>query len=236
MRSFFFTFAPTKSYYKMKKYIVLFCLFVIPIVAYLFFASGVNTFSILPTHKNNIEELGNWKSLNGNPIKLQNNITILGFSGTDVIKNQGNFFNLNQKIYQRYHEFDDLQFVFISPLGTEDQVKLLLSKLEVITDIKDWQFVFATPEEISSYYQKLDLKIDTLSPQFGTPNVYLIDKERNLRGRKVQNEKEYKEGYDTSLVSILSNEFLDDLKIILFEYRAAVKKNNNSSQRLHKSN
>ena len=36
---------------------------------------------------------------------------------------------------------------------------------------------------------------------------------------------EYKEGYNTISVAELSNEMLDDFKIILYEYRAALKKN-----------
>jgi hypothetical protein len=43
-------------------------------------------------------------------------------------------------------------------------------------------FLFATPQEINSYAQlKLVGKLDSNS---GTPDVYILDKERNLRGRK----------------------------------------------------
>jgi hypothetical protein len=43
---------------------------------------------------------------------------------------------------------------------------------------------------------------------------------RNLRGRKG---KDYKEGYSTFSPAELSNE-MDDFKVILYEYRAALKK------------
>ncbi len=69
-----------------------------------------------------------------------------------------------------------------------------------------------------------------LNSNFGTPNVYIIDKERNLRGRKDQ--KDYKEGYNTFHPSELSNEMLDDFKIILYEYRAALKKNKNATRQI----
>ena len=69
-----------------------------------------------------------------------------------------------------------------------------------------------------------------LEADFGTPNVFIVDKERNLRGRKDQ--KDYKEGYNTFHLSELSNEMLDDFKIILYEYRAALKKNNNASRKI----
>lgn len=213
----------------MKKNIVLFVLFVLPIVAYLFFASGINSFSTLPTITPKIPELGDWKSLNGEKITLTNKITILGFSGTEILKNRGNYFNLNEKIYQRYHDFKDLQFVVLAPLGTEDDVKGILEALGGFTDLSHWYFVFTTPEEIKKYYDQLNLK-EKLGPDFGTENVYIVDKERNLRGR--DDKEDYKEGYSTFHPAELSNEMLDDFKIILYEYRAALKKNRNATKQL----
>ena len=216
----------------MKKNIVLFCLFILPIVAYLFFASGVNTFSKLPTLTAKIPEFGNWKSLSDEKIQLQGKITILSFGGTDVLKNRGNYFNLNEKIYQRYHTFKDLQFVVLSPIGTENDVQKFRDQLAVSTEMTEWKFIFATPEEINNFYNQLHLKKDKLTANFGNNNVYLVDKERNLRGRKIDDSKEYKEGYSMFHVSELHNEMLDDFKIILYEYKAALKKNNNASKQL----
>ena len=83
----------------MKKNIVLFVLFVLPIVAYLFFASGVNSFTKIPTLTPNISDFGSWKSLRNDSIKLQNKITVLGFGGLDIQKNRGNIYTLNMKVY-----------------------------------------------------------------------------------------------------------------------------------------
>lgn len=213
----------------MKKNIVLFVLFVLPIVAYLFFASGVNSFSKLPVITPKVADLGNWESLRGEKVTLNNKITILGFSGTDILKNRGNLFNLNEKIYQRYHGFKDLQFVMVCPLGTQKDVKNILDAFDDFTDVSQWHFVFASPKEIQNYYSQLKL-VGKLDANAGTPNVYIIDKERNLRGRN--EEKEYKEGYNTFHPSELSNEMLDDFKIILYEYRAALKKNHNATKQL----
>lgn len=215
----------------MKKNIVLFVLFILPIVAYLFFASGVNSFTKLPTVTPKIPDLGNWESLGKEKVSLDNKITILGFSGTDVLKNRGNLFNLNEKIYQRYHTFKDLQFVMVCPLGTENDIKSIMDALDEFTDVSQWHFVFTTPENIKTYYEQLHLK-GKLDEFTGTPNVYIVDKERNLRGRKDQ--EEYKEGYNTFHPSELSNEMLDDFKIILYEYRAALKKNHNATKQLLK--
>ncbi|HTG65494.1 MAG TPA: hypothetical protein VL859_03880 [Flavobacterium sp.] len=213
----------------MKKNIVLFVLFILPIVAYLFFASGVNSFTKLPVITAKVADLGNWKSLKGEKVSLDKKITILGFSGTDILKNRGNLFNLNEKIYQRYHTFKDLQFVMLCPLGTEKDVESIMDAFDDFTDVSQWHFVFASPEEIQAYYKQLELKRD-LGTNGGTSYVYIVDKQRNVRGRKDQ--KEYKEGYDTFHPSELSNQMLDDFKIILYEYRAALKKNHNATKQL----
>jgi hypothetical protein len=213
----------------MKKNIVLFVLFILPIVAYLFFASGVNSFTKLPVITPKVADFGDWESLDGQKISLNGKVTVLGFSGTELLKNRGNLFNLNQKVYQRYHTFKDLQFVVICPIGTEKDAKKVIDALAAFTDVSQWHFVFASHDEINEYYNQLKL-VGKLDANLGTPNVYIVDKERNLRGRK--DNKDYKEGYNTFHPAELSNEMLDDFKVILYEYRAALKKNNNASRKI----
>ena len=213
----------------MKKNIVLFVLFILPIVAYLFFASGVNGFTKLPTITPSTADLGNWKAMDGKKVSLNGKVTILGFMGDELLKNRGNLFNLNQKIYQRYHEFKDVQFVMICPTGTEKDAKKVVDALGAFTDVAQWRFVFASTEDIKSYYSQLKL-VEKLDENSGTPKVYIIDKKRNLRGRKLV--KDGKEGYNTFHPAELSNEMLDDFKVILYEYRAALKKNNNATRKI----
>ena len=211
----------------MKKNLVLFILFIFPIVAYLFFATGVNSFMFLPTVTQNVPDLAHWKSLNGETVTLNKKITILGFAGNEIVKNKGSYFNLNQKIYNKNRDFKDFQFVMVAPIGTEDQVKEILRGLDDLTDTSKWLFVFAPTNEIQDYYDSLKLK-GKLDSHFGTPNVFIIDKKRNLRGRK--DKDEYKEGYDASSNPDLYNEMTDDVKVILAEYRLALKKNNADRQ------
>lgn len=212
----------------MKKNFVLFFLFIFPIVAYLFFASGVNSFTRLPIITKSVPEFNNWKTVDSTAIKLTNKITILGFTGTDVPGKKGNFFNLNQKIYDKYSEFKDFQVVFIAPIGTEKETEDFKNKIVKISDLSRWHYIFASPEEITKFYDQLKLK-GKLDANLGTSSVFIIDKQRNVRGRKGKVKKgdaEYREGYSTTLVSELHNEMTDDVKIILAEYRLALKQNN----------
>lgn len=218
----------------MKKNIVLFILFILPIVAYLFFATGVNSFMTLPVLTKNVNELGNWKSLNDEKVVLKDKITILGFGGNSILNQKGTYFNLNQKIYDKNKAFKDFQFVTIMPLGSEKQVEELVSKLKALNTIDNWHFVFATPSEIQKHYLSLKIK-EAIQTDLSAKKVFIIDKKLNLRGRKAKtfvgsNKDDYKEGYDAASPSDLYNEMADDVKVILAEYRLALKRNNSKRQ------
>ncbi|MGC1514710.1 MAG: hypothetical protein WA810_03985 [Maribacter sp.] len=204
----------------MKKTFVLVILFILPIVAYLFFASGVNNFGKLPQLTQNINELNF-----GNDIKFKNKITILGFLGADVELKKGNAFNLNQKIYKRFRDFNDFQFVMVLPRGTEATVKEINTELSALTNTDKWNFIFAEPKEIIRLFESLNTDL-ALDDKLGTPYVFIIDKDKNLRGRTKDEEEGTKYGFNSNSVADLNNKMEDDVKIILAEYRLALKKNN----------
>ncbi len=204
----------------MKKTLVLVALFVLPIVAYLFFASGVNSFGKLPTLTEGVMDIGSITKSE----TLKDKITILGFLGRDVEHKKGNAFNLNQKIYKRFYEFNDFQMVMVMPLGTEDKVAELKKELGNLVDIRKWKFLFADTGKIKALFNSLrtDLKLDK---NFGTPYVFIIDKDGNLRGRDKDEDEGVKYGFNTTSVADLNNKMEDDVKIILAEYRLALKRN-----------
>lgn len=215
----------------MKNKIVLISLFALPIVIYLIFSTASHNSLFLPTlSKNNSEIPQNWSSLDTSKIALKGKITVLGFVGNNVIENRGNFFNLNQKIYNKYKGFTDFQMVMVTPKGNEAKAKQIIDELAPITgEMTGWKFVFASPEEIQSFYDSYKLT-GKLDENLGTPAVIIVDKELNHRGRKGKNKKgvdEYKESYNTISAADLHNEMTDDIKIILREYRLALKKNKN---------
>ncbi|MBT8237167.1 MAG: hypothetical protein HKP24_01205 [Croceitalea sp.] len=205
----------------MKKTFVLIVLFIFPIVAYLFFASGVNNFGKLPVLTEQVNEL---EDVDDN-LSLQNKITILGFLGSDVEQRKGNAFNLNQKIYKRFHEFNDFQMVMVVPKGTENSVMELKFELGNLSPVNKWKFLFADSSEIKTLFASLKTNLQ-LDENLGTPYVFIIDKDRNLRGRDDDIEDGVKYGFDTTSVAELNNKMEDDVKIILAEYRLALKKNN----------
>ena len=71
----------------------------------------------------------------------------------------------------------------------------------------------------------------SLTSDYASPYVFIIDKERNLRGRDDDKEEGIMYGYDSSSIAELNNKMEDDLKVILVEYRRALKKYDYDVQR-----
>ncbi|MFH6602379.1 hypothetical protein ACEZ3G_02740 [Maribacter algicola] len=204
----------------MKKSFVLFVLFILPLVVYLFFASGVNNFGKLATLTEKVN------GLNGRPssITLNDKITILGFLGNDLDNKKGHAFNLNQKIYKRFYEFDDFQFVMVVPEGVEEKTVGLRKELGALSDTGKWNFIFMQEQDIAELFGSLNTNL-SLDESLSTPYVFIIDKDRNLRGRDDDEDVGTKYGFDATSVADLNNKMVDDVKIILAEYRLALKKN-----------
>ena len=202
----------------MKKYIVLSVLFVLPLVVYLFFASGVNHFAKLPIVTNTVVDVAEFSDE-----QFKDKITILGFLGTDVSQKKGNALNLNQKIYKRFHGFEDFQFMMVQPHGTEEECQQLIDELSRSTqvDTKGWKFVFLDPVQIQLVFDRLNTPL-SLDENLGSPYVFIIDKGVALRGRDDNDNV----GYDARSVADIHNNMVDDVKVILAEYRLALKKYN----------
>tara|TARA_B100001057_G_scaffold78291_2_gene73417 strand:+ start:2861 stop:3493 length:633 start_codon:yes stop_codon:yes gene_type:complete len=204
----------------MRKYIVLTILFVLPLIVYLFFASGINNFAKLPVVTEEVMEIS---EISNESIK--DKITILGFFGKNVKERYGDAGNLNQEIYKRFHEFVDFQFLILQPPGTRELTDNLLLELNRLTktNFKNWKFVNLSEEDLVKVFNSLKTNLN-LDSDLGTSHVFIIDRDGNLRGR--DDSEGVKFGYDSRFVADINNNMVDDVKVILAEYRMALKKNN----------
>ncbi|MFY7731679.1 MAG: hypothetical protein ACOVRN_19315 [Flavobacterium sp.] len=211
----------------MKK-IILFVLLVAPLILYVYFSMVKHNSLFLPKITKNVNELPSGSTLDDKAVHLTGKISIIGFPGDDITPRKEAIFNLNQKINAKYRGFTDFQMVMLLPTGDEQKVTALQESLKRMGDISDWKFVFANPADIRAFHASLKVK-EPLDAQCGSPYVYIIDKERALRGRKGTDSKGavgFKDGYNMFIVSELHNDMTDDVKIMLREYRLALKQNN----------
>lgn len=204
----------------MKKILVLGVLFILPIVAYLFFASGVHSFAKLPIITEKVSEPAETAHT------LESKITILGFMG-DTLQNEGSaLFNLNQKIYKYFYEFNDFQFLYLIPHGfPEADLQKIKKELSGISNLERWHFVYTDKETIRKTFKSLRTPY-RWDPERGSPYVFIIDKDLNLRGRDEDEHIGTLYGYNSEDIAMISNKMVDDVKIVLAEYRLALKKNN----------
>lgn len=203
---------------------VLLILFALPITAYLFFASGVHNFVHLPTMTENVGSLEDFQSLEGQPVELRDSITVVSFFGTEPYDRLGYISNLNEKIYKQFHEFDGFHFVSILPESAVDDVAEIKYQLGETTNLEDWSFVTGDEIEIRAFFESLKSDLD-LNGNLASDYVFLIDKKGNLRGRSEDDEVGTLYGYNTSSVAALNRRMVDDVRVLLAEYRFALKAN-----------
>tara|TARA_B100000989_G_C19360862_1_gene393197 strand:+ start:29 stop:688 length:660 start_codon:yes stop_codon:yes gene_type:complete len=209
----------------LKKYLILGFLFFFPIFVYVFLSTGINNFAKLPILTRDVDDL---LSLEGNlsKVSLENNISIVGFWGSDIENKKSEALNLNQKIYKRFFEFQDFQFVFLFNNKEAELIEDLKKELisGVGTDLKKWNFIPSSNSDIESVFQsfKTNLRLDE---NYSTPYVFIIDRELSLRGRDDDEDTGMLYGFNSQSVAEINNKMVDDVKIILAEYRLALKKN-----------
>ena len=211
----------------MKRKIVLIVLLVLPLFLYFYFSLAKHNSLFLPVVVEDIKPLPKGETLDGKAVSLKDKITILGFLGEDAVKKKETIFNLNQKVYDRYAEFEDFQMVMVVPEGNQEEITKLIEDISIMGNLNKWRFVFLSTGDIENFFNGMKVK-ESLDADFGTNYVFIVDKDRNLRGRKGENKKgeeEYKDAYNAFSASELSNDMTDDVKILLREYRLALKKN-----------
>ncbi len=213
----------------MKKFLVLGVLFLLPIIAYLFFASGVNHFARLPILTEQVQDVDRFESNTDSTITFEDKISIVAFFGTDPEDLKGNTFNLDQKILEKFYGFKDFQFVMILPEEAKPQAQKFIDEFAGITNSQNWKIAYGSPEMVRKVFTSFETNLE-LDEQLNTPYVFIVDKNRSLRGRSDDEDKGLLYGYDSRSVSELNNKMNDDVKVILAEYRMALKKYNKSEE------
>ncbi len=211
-----------------KKHIVLFALFIVPLLFYILLQLGTHNFAKLPVLTKNVIDVSEISKEH----KFDRKISIVTFLGNDINIVKSELFNLNQKIYKPFYDFKDFQFVVIAPKGTESDVVKLQGKLGEFTNMVKWNFIFATETEIKILFDSFKTN-ESLDNNLHSSKAFIIDKESSLRrgvttNKSLSNSKLY--GYNMASVAELKKDMVDDVKVILAEYRLALKKNNADRQ------
>ena len=209
----------------LKKYLILGFLFFFPIFVYVFLSTGINNFAKLPVLTETVMDIENIEGNIAN-VSFKNKISVVAFWGGDVNNKKSEALNLNQKIYKRFYEFQDFQFVLLHDKNDNEAIEDLKSDLVsgVGTDLKNWNFIPTTQSNIKMIFDSFKTNIE-LDESFSTPYVFIVDRDLSLRGRDDDEDIGMLFGFNSQSVAEINNKMVDDVKIILAEYRLALKKN-----------
>ena len=209
----------------LKKYLILGFLFFFPIFVYVFLSTGINNFAKLPVLTETVMDIENIEGNIAN-VSFKNKISVVAFWGGDVNNKKSEALNLNQKIYKRFYEFQDFQFVLLHDKSDNEAIEDLKSDLVsgVGTDLKNWNFISTTQSNIKMIFDSFKTNID-LDNSFSTPYVFIVDRNLSLRGRDDDEDIGMLFGFNSQSVAEINNKMVDDVKIILAEYRLALKIN-----------
>lgn len=206
---------------KLKKFGVLFALFILPLVFYIFLSQGIYKYANLPILTEQVTDLSEYTS----EATFTDHLNVVCFLGDDVADAKASLFNLNQTIYKRYHSKPMFQMVAILPAGSETAYTAAIEEMRAFTSIEKWQFVYLTPEEINSVFSSLKTPFK-LNEHLYSENAVIVDMENRLRGRKDDEDtydgKLY--GYNMRSIAMLKNKMKDDIDIIYYQLKKSAEK------------
>lgn len=214
---------------KKQKFIVLFALFIVPLLFYIFLQLGTHNFGKLPIVSKDVLDV----SLLNKKYTFKDKVSVITFVGSDVSVADGELFNLNEKVYRKFYGYTDFQMISLVSKGQEEEIEKIKKRLSINTNLVKWSFIFASEEELRAIYESFKTG-ETLDANAHIAKAYIIDKENNLRRGKTtikKNEEPSTFGYAMKSVAELKNDMHDDVKVVLAEYSFALKKNRSEDRR-----
>lgn len=203
---------------KTKKILVLFTLFLGPLLFYVFLSKGIYHYANLPVLTENVEDVKGKET-------FEDHFSIVCFLGDDLEDSQNRLFNLNETIYKRFNSALYFQTIVILPNGSESEAATLKKRLGTYADASKWKFVSASKEEIVTIFNSFDTPY-TLNNRYGSDYAFIVDRELRLRGRKDDDDTDDGKlyGYDMNSVAILKNKMRDDIEVIYYQLGKSIEK------------
>lgn len=206
---------------QLKKIIILFSTFIVPLLFFLFLASGKVNFNKLPAITENVS------NLNGE-IPFRNKVSVLSILGEEPsVGTYQNILNLYQVIYKSTEKYKNFQVITIIPKTGENTVEQLKNELAKVggIDLPKWEYLILSESQIHNLVASFGIPSVTYDKNAGLEKVFIIDEKMALRGRT--DDEDTSSGllysYDTRSVSVLKNKLREDLKVVFYESKFAVK-------------
>jgi hypothetical protein len=210
-----------------KKFAVLFATFIVPLLFFLFLASGKVNFEKLPILTERVKEL----STNTTNTSFYGKVSVVSFVGVEAsLQKFQETLNLYQVIYKYASKYKNFQIVTFVPSHKDAMISLYKKELEKVggASIPKWHFVSLPEASIQEIFSSFETNANDITDS-GVADVFIVDEALNLRGRTDDEDSEsgILFGYNTASVSVLKNKLRDDLDVVFYESIYAVKEVNN---------
>ncbi|AOW20847.1 hypothetical protein [Urechidicola croceus] len=203
---------------KTKKFLVLFTLFVVPLLFYIFLSSGIYHHANLPILTKSVQDIKGDES-------FKDHFSVVCFLGDNLEESKSALFNLNEVIYKRYNNNLYFQVVVILPTGLETEIETIKKRIGTYTDASKWKFVFTSKEDVVNIFNSFDTPY-VLNDNYGSNYVFIVDRELRLRGRKDDEDTEGGKlyGYNMNSVADLKNKMKKDIEVIYYQLKKSMAK------------
>ena len=222
-----------------RKWIILGILFLLPVIFLLFLYPSTHNYNTLDIVNEDIKETDFLNFIDNRKTNFEGNITILNFLGDMPVENITGTLNLKELVYDKFKGFKKFQIISIASLNSEKSLENVKKELLKSDELKYWFFATTTDVEINKIYSSLRSQKELDSSNY-TSQVFIIDKQRNQRGRIDDRDDDQIEmnidlfglySYNSIIVSEIKKKMNDDIRILFTEYRQKRKGNFNSNIR-----
>jgi len=222
-----------------RKWIILGILFLLPVIFLLFLYPSTHNYNTLDIVNEDIKETDFLNFIDNRKTNFEGNITILNFLGDMPVENITGTLNIKELVYDKFKGFKKFQIISIASLNSEKSLENVKKELLKSDELKYWFFATTTDEEINKIYSSLRSQKELDSSNY-TSQVFIIDKQRNQRGRIDDRDDDQIEknidlfglySYNSIIVSEIKKKMNDDIRILFTEYRQKRKGNFNSNIR-----
>ena len=207
---------------QLKKFAILFATFVVPLLFFLFLASGKVNFNKLPVLTERVQNIPARTS-----VSLYNKVSVVSAVGSDSsVDAYQKVLNLYQVVYKYAAKYEKFQIVTLVPDTDKSIIDKLQKELALVggVSLKKWHFVVLSVSEIDTIVNSFESKA-TYDLEEGISEVFVVDEQLNLRGRTDDEDTESGVlfGYNAGEVAVLKNKLRDDLDVVFYESIYAVK-------------
>lgn len=207
----------------MKKFLILFSLFILPLIFYIFLSKGIYKYANLPVLTTQVTDIKN--VIPTSSVTFKEHLSVVCFLGNDINTAKASLFNLNEIIYKRFYYKPLFQIVALIPIGKQTFYNEVIEEISTFTDIDKWRFIYAEPEVIETIFNSFNTPC-ILNENYYSKEAFIIDMKLRLRGRKDDKDRSDGKlfGYNMRSVAVLKNKMKDDIDVIYYQLKKSAEK------------